>query len=58
MTDEIWVADSRYAGGTVGASPEPAVGVSVTPGTCQARLRPQDNRLGGGAWFVYTQSRP
>jgi len=31
------------------SSPEPAIGVSVPPGTRRARLRPQGNRLGQGA---------
>ena len=38
----------RYAGGNGGGLHQPGVGVSVTPGTCQARLRSQGNRLGRG----------
>ena len=38
----------RYAGGNRGGLSQPGVGASVTPGTCQARLRSQGNRLGRG----------
>ena len=39
------------------SSPEPAGGVSVTPGTRQARPRPQGNRPGRAAWFMHTRRR-
>ena len=40
------------------SSPEPAVGVSVTPGTRQDRLWPEGNRIGRVAWFMYTRRQP
>jgi hypothetical protein len=49
------VPDSRYAGESVRVLPEPAGGVRVTPGTRQARPRPQGNRLGRAAWFMHTR---
>jgi predicted nucleic acid-binding protein len=52
------IAAGRKPRRRVGALPEPAAGVSVTPGTCQDRLRPPGNRTGTVARLMYTRRRP